>query len=89
MAKSTAKTVSSEAPKSFEGAVKELEGLVDSLESGELPLEQALAAHRRGLELARYCSETLARAEAEVKVLEGELLKTLPAEQDDDSDDSE
>lgn len=89
MAKSSAKTVASEAPKSFEGAIKELEVLVDSLESGELPLEQALAAHRRGLELAKYCSETLARAEAEVKVLEGELLKTLPAEEDEDSDESE
>lgn len=75
MAKSAASSEAS--PASFETALAELERLVARLESGELPLEQALAAHRRGLELAKYCGETLTRAEAEVKILEGELLKTL------------
>ncbi len=77
MAKSSAKSVPDESPASFEAALGELERLVARLESGELPLEQALAAHRRGLELAKYCGETLTRAEADVKILEGDLLKTL------------
>ncbi len=86
MAKSAAKAGTDEAPASFEAALDELEQLVGRLESGELPLEQALASHRRGLALAKYCSETLARADAEVKILEGELLKTLAVDDAGDDD---
>jgi exodeoxyribonuclease VII small subunit len=67
-----------EAPKSFEGALGELEKLVQSLESGNLTLEQSLAAHKRGLELARYCQATLAQAQQQVRVLEDEALKAMP-----------
>ena len=37
----------------FERALAELEKIVARMESGELSLEQALATHKRGLELAR------------------------------------
>jgi len=68
-----------EPPKSFEGALAELEKIVQSLESGSLTLEQSLAAHRRGLELAKYCQATLAQAQQQVRVLEDEALKAMPA----------
>ena len=68
-----------EAPKSFEAALAELEKIVQSLESGGLTLEQSLAAHKRGLELARYCQATLAQAQQQVRVLEDEALKAMPA----------
>ena len=68
-----------EAPKSFEAALAELEKIVQSLESGSLTLEQSLAAHKRGLELARYCQATLAQAQQQVRVLEDEALKAMPA----------
>ena len=42
------------------------------MESGELSLEQALATHKRGLELARFCQQKLEAAQQQVKVLEGE-----------------
>ena len=61
----------------FVAAVAELEKLVGRMESGELSLEQALAAHKRGLELARYCQQKLDAAQQQVKVLEGEVLKPL------------
>jgi exodeoxyribonuclease VII small subunit len=68
----------SEAPKlSFEQALGELEKIVSRMESGELSLEQALAAHKRGLELARFCQQRLEGAQQQVKVLEGEVLKPL------------
>ncbi|MFM9882558.1 MAG: exodeoxyribonuclease VII small subunit [Burkholderiales bacterium] len=86
MAKSSAKQSPDESPPSFEAALDELEQLVERLESGELPLEQAIASHRRGIELAKYCSEKLTRAEAEVKILEGELLKTLAVDDSGDGD---
>jgi len=61
----------------FEAAVAELEKLVARMESGDLSLEQALAAHKRGLELARYCQDKLQSAQQQVKVLEDEVLKPL------------
>ena len=64
----------------FEAAVAELEKLVGRMESGDLSLEQALAAHKRGLELARYCQQKLEAAQQQVKVLEGDVLKPLARE---------
>ncbi len=61
----------------FEKALAELEKLVAQMEGGSLSLEQALAAHQRGLELARFCQERLDAAQRQVKVLEGEVLKKL------------
>ncbi len=62
---------------SFEKALAELEKLVAQLEGGSLSLEQALASHQRGLELARTCQQRLDAAQRQVKVLEGEVLKKL------------
>lgn len=64
----------------FEKALAELEKLVAQMEGGKLSLEQALAAHKRGLELARFCQERLDAAQRQVKVLEGEVLKKLAVE---------
>ena len=64
---------------SFEKALAELEKIVARMESGELSLEQSLAAHQRGLELARFCQQQLELAQQQVKVLEGEILKPLAA----------
>jgi exodeoxyribonuclease VII small subunit len=62
---------------SFEKALAELEKIVARMESGELSLEEALATHKRGLELARLCHKQLEVAQQQVKVLEGEVLKPL------------
>jgi exodeoxyribonuclease VII small subunit len=67
---------------SFEKALAELEKLVARLEDGELSLEQALATHKRGIELARFCQQKLEAAQQQVKVLEGEVLKPLAAASD-------
>jgi exodeoxyribonuclease VII small subunit len=61
----------------FEAALAELEKIVTRMESGELSLEQALATHKRGLELARFCQQQLEAAREQVKILEGEVLKPL------------
>jgi len=62
---------------SFEQALAELEKIVARMESGDLSLEQALAAHKRGLELARFCQQRLESAQQQVKVLEGDVLRPL------------
>jgi exodeoxyribonuclease VII small subunit len=64
---------------SFEQAMDELDHLVRRMESGELALDESIAAYRRGAELARYCQGRLANAEQEIKQLEGDLLKPLNA----------
>ena len=61
----------------FEQALAELEKIVKKMESGDLSLEQALATHKRGLELAKFCQQRLEAAQQQVKVLEGEVLKPL------------
>ena len=65
-------------PKSFEAAVSELEAIVQEMESGSLPLEDALARYQRDIALLRHCQSTLSAAEQRVKVLEGEALVDLP-----------
>ena len=62
-------------PQNFETALLQLEDLVASMESGALPLEESLAAYRRGVALTRICQERLAQAEQQVKVLEAGMLK--------------
>jgi exodeoxyribonuclease VII small subunit len=64
---------------SFEKALAELEKIVSRMETGDLSLEQSLATHKRGLELARFCQQQLEAAQQQVKVLEGEVLKPLAA----------
>lgn len=65
-------------PKTFEAAVSELESIVQEMESGNLPLEDALARYQRGIILLRHCQNTLSDAEQRVKVLEGDVLIDLP-----------
>lgn len=74
------KTAAPALPQDFETALAELEALVATMEDGSLPLEQSLAAYRRGVELNRICQERLAQAEQQVKVLEGDLLRPLDAD---------
>jgi len=54
---------------SFEEATQELEAIVQQMEQGDLPLEQALKAFERGVQLARHSQKTLQEAEQKVKVL--------------------
>ncbi len=78
------KPAKSDQPASFESALAELEKIVATMESGKLTLEQSLAAHKRGLELAQYCQSVLARAQQQVKVLEENTLKNFPGADDED-----
>jgi exodeoxyribonuclease VII small subunit len=53
----------------FEEAQKELEGIVQRLESGETPLDEALKLWERGEELYRFCRERLDSAEGKIEEL--------------------
>jgi exodeoxyribonuclease VII small subunit len=67
------KTAKADAPKGnlpFEDALKKLEGLVEAMESDELPLETLLAKYEEGSRLVRICQEKLAEAELKIQQLE-------------------
>ena len=51
----------------YEDAYQELEQILAALESGDLPLEQALSLYERGALLAAHCSRLLDEAELRVK----------------------
>jgi exodeoxyribonuclease VII small subunit len=53
----------------FEKSLRELEALVEKLEHGELPLEEALKHFERGVALTRECQAALKAAEARVEIL--------------------
>ncbi len=53
----------------FEEALAELESAVEKLESGDLPLEEAIEEFQRGTELSRICLEKLNKAKAVVQKL--------------------
>ena len=53
----------------FEAALSELETLVEKMETGELTLDESLAAFERGVKLTRHCQAALKSAELRVKVL--------------------
>src|SRR5262245_6826426 len=53
----------------FEQSMKELEALVERLEHGDLPLEEALKQFERGVTLTRACQAALKAAEQKVEIL--------------------
>ena len=65
-------------PANYEAGLLELEGLIASLESGQLPLDQLLAGYQRGAQLLTFCKSKLEAVESQIKVLEGNELKPWP-----------
>ena len=68
--------------KKFEEALEALEEVVERLESGELSLEDSLAAFEQGVHLVKFCNQKLNEVEKKVELLvkdkEGKLqLKLL------------
>ena len=55
--------------KKFEVALEDLEGVVEQLETGELALEESLAAFERGVGLVKYCNQKLTEVEKKVEML--------------------
>jgi exodeoxyribonuclease VII small subunit len=64
----------------FEAALTELEALVATMETGQLPLQESLAAYKRGAELLAFCQSALKDAQLQVEVLEKGVLKAFKPE---------
>ena len=70
----------------LEKALRDLENLVEELESGDLPLEKAMQKFEEGIKLTRGCQAALKDAEQKVEVLlksaGGEELEDFEVEDD-------
>lgn len=82
------KTPEKDAPSpvaNFEHSLEELEQLVERMETGELSLEESLAAYERGVGLYRSCHQALEQAELRVRLL-SDPQDPASAEPFDDND---
>ena len=54
----------------FEEAMNELENLVESLDKGDISLDQAIAAYDRGSQLKDHCQKKLNEAKMKVETIQ-------------------
>ena len=69
----------SEAEPTFEQAQAELEQIVERLERGQVPLDEAIALWERGEQLHAFCRAKLDTAQGKVEELASRLPATPPA----------
>ena len=74
-----------EIPQNFETALAELEALVASMEGGQLPLQESLAAYKRGAQLVAFCQAALKDAQQQIEILEKGVLKPFAPDGGDDA----
>ena len=55
--------MATEKKQTFEEAIADLEVIVKQLETGEVPLEEALEKFQKGMALSKSCQDTLVKAE--------------------------
>ena len=71
---------------SFEHALGELEKIVQSLEQGNVALEESIAQYERGERLREHCQKLLGAAEAKVEKIrlsqDGRPMGTEPLDPD-------
>jgi exodeoxyribonuclease VII small subunit len=57
----------------FEKCLEKLEKIVEDLEAGNIPLEDALKKYEEGVKLSRLCTQKLSQAETKIE----QLTRTL------------
>ena len=72
------------AKKTFETAMKQLEQIVQDLETGDMPLEKAIKKFEEGIKISKYCSEKLDESERRITLLmqdpDGKKVSEIPFE---------
>ena len=70
----------------FEDSLKQLESLVETLETGNLNLENSLKSFEKGIKITRDCQAALANAEQRVRILTSDtddVIKTANFPEED------
>ncbi|MFV0337093.1 MAG: exodeoxyribonuclease VII small subunit [Chthoniobacterales bacterium] len=62
-----------EQPKDLDAALLRLEALMESMESGDRPLEELIASYEEGVELVKFCEARLGAAEKRIQIIEERL----------------
>jgi exodeoxyribonuclease VII small subunit len=78
-----------QAEKSFEDALQRLEDVLESLEHGNLNLEESVQAFEEGVKLVRFCHDKLDEVERRVELLvkdEAGRFLTKPFPEDEGGD---
>lgn len=77
------------AEEKFEEALGKLDEIVRKMESGDLTLEESLAAFEEGIRLSRFCTRKLDEAERRVEILlkTEEGFDTMPFKEKEESGD--
>ncbi|AYA76971.1 MULTISPECIES: exodeoxyribonuclease VII small subunit [unclassified Robertmurraya] len=58
--------MSKETKISFEEAMQQLEDIVEQLEEGDVPLEEAISIYKKGMELSKLCHDKLRNVEEQL-----------------------
>lgn len=75
------------AKEKFEDALQKLENIVKKMETGDLPLEEAMKSFEEGIKLIRFCSAKLEETQRRVETLLGKEGDTRTKSfQEEDSD---
>ncbi|MBB6284600.1 MULTISPECIES: exodeoxyribonuclease VII small subunit [Geobacillus] len=75
--------MSEEKEMTFEEAMKQLEAIVEKLEEGNVPLEDAIAFFQEGMRLSKLCHDKLQQVEKQLEYMlreDGELVPFSPEE---------
>ncbi|PLR76448.1 exodeoxyribonuclease VII small subunit [Bacillus sp. V3-13] len=70
--------MASEKQLTFEEAMEKLEVIVDRLEEGDVPLEEAISIYKEGMELSKLCHDKLKSVEEQLTQVLTEEGKTEP-----------
>ncbi|NNU84435.1 exodeoxyribonuclease VII small subunit [Geobacillus sp. BMUD] len=76
--------MSEEKEMTFEEAMKKLEKIVEKLEEGNVPLEEAIAFFQEGIKLSKLCHDKLQHVEKQLEYMlreDGELVPFSPEEE--------
>jgi exodeoxyribonuclease VII small subunit len=58
--------MSKETKVTFEEAMQQLEDIVEQLEEGDVPLEEAISIYKKGMELSKLCHDKLRNVEEQL-----------------------
>ncbi|WP_100010705.1 exodeoxyribonuclease VII small subunit [Lentibacillus sediminis] len=65
---------------SFEEAMKQLEGIVEKLEEGDVPLEKAINYYQEGMNLTKVCNDKLKNVQEKMTQIMNEQGDLVPFE---------
>ncbi len=64
----------------YEEAVAELESIVNSLNNGNVSLDDSIKLYSRGVELASLCNDKISEVEKKISMIDRDTLEEIPFE---------